>query len=173
MTNSLPIDFDVQSPQQAKELLTRDAGACLIDVREPFEFRAVHAKGAKNIPLGEVGTSDIPSGKLVILCKSGGRAGKAAQQLQAMGRACVVVEGGTDAWVSAGLEHEVGKKAMSLERQVRIAAGLLVVSGIVFGLLVHPAFIGLSAFVGCGLVFAGITDWCGMGMLLAKMPWNK
>ena len=62
---------------------------------------------------------------------------------------------------------------MSLERQVRIAAGTLVVLGTVLGLTVHPGFIGLSAFVGAGLIFAGVTDTCGMGLLLARMPWNR
>ena len=85
----------------------------------------------------------------------------------------VNVEGGTQACVSAGLPVVRGKKAISLERQVRIAAGSLVLIGAVLAWLVHPAFIGLSAFVGAGLVFAGITDTCGMGMLLARMPWNQ
>jgi hypothetical protein len=83
------------------------------------------------------------------------------------------VEGGTDAWVAAGLPVVEGKGSISIERQVRIAAGSLVVLGIVLSLLAHPLFIGLSAFVGCGLVFAGITDTCMMGMMLAKMPWNR
>lgn len=83
------------------------------------------------------------------------------------------VEGGTQAWNQAGLPVVRGKKAISLERQVRIAAGLLVVTGSVLGCFVSPHWIGLSAFVGAGLTFAGITDTCGMGMLLARMPWNQ
>jgi hypothetical protein len=82
------------------------------------------------------------------------------------------VEGGTIACENAGLPLARGTKVMSLERQVRIAAGSLVLTGIVLGWLVHPYLIGLSAFVGAGLVFAGVTDTCGMGMLLARMPWN-
>ena len=85
----------------------------------------------------------------------------------------VNVEGGTLACVEAGLPVVRGKKAISLERQVRIAAGSLVLLGVLLGWFVHPAFIGLSAFVGAGLVFAGITDTCGMGMMLARMPWNQ
>ena len=85
----------------------------------------------------------------------------------------VNVEGGTQAWDGAGLPVIRGKKSMSLERQVRIAAGFLVVLGTILGWLVHPGFYGISAFVGAGLVFAGITDTCGMGMVLAKMPWNQ
>ena len=85
----------------------------------------------------------------------------------------VSVEGGTLAWEAAGLPVARGKKTISLERQVRIAAGFLVLTGAVLGYLVNPNFIGISAFVGAGLMFAGITDTCGMGMMLAKMPWNQ
>jgi rhodanese-related sulfurtransferase len=83
------------------------------------------------------------------------------------------VEGGTLACVEAGLPVVRGKKAISLERQVRIAAGSLVLIGVLLGWLVHPALAGLAAFVGAGLVFAGLTDTCGMGLLLARMPWNR
>lgn len=83
------------------------------------------------------------------------------------------VEGGTLAWEGAGLPVVRGRRVISLERQVRIAAGALVVAGVLLGWLVHPAFLGLSAFVGAGLVFAGVTDTCGMGLLLARMPWNR
>jgi rhodanese-related sulfurtransferase len=83
------------------------------------------------------------------------------------------VTGGTSAWLSARLPVVNGKKAMSLERQVRIAAGSLVVIGATVGQFVHPGGFGLSAFVGAGLVFAGVTDTCGMGMMIAKMPWNR
>jgi rhodanese-related sulfurtransferase len=115
------------------------------------------------------------SGKpLYVICKSGGRGQKAAEMFQQAGFANVVnVEGGTQACEGAGLPVVRGKKAISLERQVRIAAGSLVLIGAALAWLVHPAFIGLSAFVGAGLVFAGITDTCGMGLLLARMPWNQ
>ncbi len=83
------------------------------------------------------------------------------------------IEGGTSAWEQAGLPVVRGKKAMSLERQVRIAAGSLILVGVILSFVVHPYLIGISAFVGAGLVFAGITDTCGMGMMLAKMPWNQ
>jgi rhodanese-related sulfurtransferase len=85
----------------------------------------------------------------------------------------VCVEGGTDAWEQAGLPVVRGHKVISLDRQVRMAAGLLVLLGVGLSFLVHPAFSALSAFVGAGLLFAGITDTCGMAMLLAKMPWNQ
>jgi rhodanese-related sulfurtransferase len=95
-------------------------------------------------------------------------------RLVAAGVANVVnIEGGTLAWEEAGLPVVRGQKMMSLERQVRIAAGALVLIGVILGWLVDPTFAGLAAFVGAGLVFAGLTDTCGMGMLLARMPWNR
>jgi hypothetical protein len=110
-----------------------------------------------------------------ILCQSGGRAAKAAAKLEAAGYGgCRVVEGGTAAWIAAGLPVDRGETRMiSLERQVRIAAGAIVFTGVLLAHFVNPAFIWLSGFVGAGLVFAGATDWCGMGMLIAKMPWNQ
>ncbi len=85
----------------------------------------------------------------------------------------VNVEGGTLAWAASGLPVAHGRKIMSLERQVRIAAGSLVVLGTALGFWVHPACLGLSAFIGAGLVVSGITDTCGLGMVLARMPWNR
>jgi rhodanese-related sulfurtransferase len=109
-----------------------------------------------------------------VICQSGGRSMKVCQKLEAAGFTKIVnVAGGTSAWQSAGLPVVEGKKVMSLERQVRIAAGSLVVIGAVVGQFVHPGGFGLSAFIGAGLVFAGITDTCGMGMMIAKMPWNR
>ena len=153
----------------------------LIDVRTPVEFREVRAVIARNVPLDSLdphavmkernGTAINP---LYVICHTGNRAGKACQQFIDAGYTNVVtVEGGTQAWDEAGLPVVRGKKAVSLERQVRIAAGLLVLLGAVLGFFVHPYFIGLSAFMGAGLMFAGITDTCGMGMMLAKMPWNQ
>ena len=109
-----------------------------------------------------------------VICQSGGRSMKVCQKLESAGFEKVVnVEGGTSAWDGTGLPVIAGKKAMSLERQVRIAAGALVVIGTVIGHFYNPAGYGLSAFVGAGLVFAGVTDTCGMGMIIAKMPWNR
>jgi rhodanese-related sulfurtransferase len=169
------------SPRQLAELLAGGKTIDLIDVRTPVEFREVHVESARNVPLDRLdpaalvqsrsGSTDEP---LYVLCRSGSRGQQACERFLQAGFANVVnVEGGTLACVEAGLPVVRGKKAMSLERQVRIAAGLLVLLGTLLGWLVHPAFVGLSAFVGAGLVFAGITDTCGMGMLLARMPWNQ
>ena len=153
----------------------------LLDVRTPVEFQEVHVKFARNVPLDRLDPAAIlqsRNGKagepLYVICRSGGRSLKACEKLAAAGVTNVVnVEGGTLACIEAGLPLVRGRKAVSLERQVRIAAGTLVLTGVALGLLVHPGFFGLSAFVGAGLVFAGITDTCGMGMLLARMPWNR
>ena len=84
-----------------------------------------------------------------------------------------VIEGGMDAWLAAGFPVVRGRTTLPLERQVRIAAGSLVLVGVLLGFLLHPGGFAISAGVGCGLIFAGLTGWCGMGMFLARMPWNK
>jgi rhodanese-related sulfurtransferase len=167
-------------PEELKKLQDQGTNVDLIDVRTPAEFREVHATIARNVPLDQLnaeklreqrnGSADAP---LYVICRSGSRAGKACEQLLKSGFAKVVnVEGGTVAWEQAGLPVVRGKKTISLERQVRIAAGFLVLLGVALSYL-HPAFLGISAFVGAGLMFAGITDTCGMAMMLARMPWNK
>ena len=167
-------------PQELAELC--ESGQIdLIDVRTPVEFRELHAVHARNLPLDRLdpvtlmqarnGSKDEP---LYVICRSGSRGRQACEKFLAAGFTNVVnVEGGTLAWAECGLPVVRGRKAISLERQVRMAAGSLVVLGVLLGWLVHPVFLGLSAFVGAGLVFAGITDTCGMGLLLARMPWNQ
>ena len=147
----------------------------LIDVRTPVEFREVHVHGARNVPLDQLDpTSFDRATSYFIICQKGGRGKKACEKLQAGGVEHVTnVDGGTLACVEAGLPLVRGAKAISLERQVRIAAGTLVLLGVALGWFVHPAWLGLAACVGAGLVFAGVTDTCGMGMLLARMPWNQ
>ncbi|MAT71270.1 MAG: sulfurtransferase [Planctomycetaceae bacterium] len=163
------------SPQELSERLGSDPSAVLIDVRTPAEFREVHATAARNIPLDRITPQDIDSGKTTyVICRSGSRAEKACEKLLGGGCGNVTnVEGGTQAWEAAGLPVVRGKKTISLERQVRIAAGSLVLIGALLSWFYMPAFVWLSAFVGAGLVFAGVTDTCGMGMMLAKMPWNQ
>lgn len=168
------------TPAEAKRLI--DAGECglFLDVRTPGEHRAVHAIGTKNVPLDTLDTKackELCGGggnTIYLICKSGQRARMAAEKFVAAGiDNVVVVEGGTDAWNGAGLPVEKGSGVIDLERQVRIAAGTLVASGILLSMFVHPYFVYLSLFVGCGLVFAGVTNTCAMGMLISKMPWNR
>jgi rhodanese-related sulfurtransferase len=152
----------------------------LIDVRTPAEFRALHVTFAQNIPLDRLdadAAAAIAGGDgqpLYVVCQKGGRGQLACDRLRAAGLANVVnIEGGTIACLQAGVPVVRGPAAISLERQVRIAAGSLVLLGVALAWLVHPYWIGLCAFVGAGLVFAGLTDTCGMGLLLARMPWNR
>ncbi len=168
------------TPQQLFEVTQSGATAELIDVRTPMEYQEVHVDFARNVPLDQLDATAVAAGRngsaqpLYVICRSGSRSKQACEKLQAAGATNVVsVEGGTQAWDQAGLPVVRGKKAISLERQVRIAAGSLVLAGSVLGAFVSPYWIGLAAFVGAGLVFAGITDTCGMGMMLARMPWNQ
>lgn len=169
------------SPAKLAELCKDSKKIDLIDVRTPVEYREVHVEIARNVPLDQLDPAALMQARngsandpLYVICRSGGRGQQACEKFLKAGFSNVVnVEGGTMACVEAGLPVVRGKKAMSLERQVRIAAGSLVLLGAVLGWFVHPAFIGLSAFVGAGLIFAGITDTCGMGMILARMPWNN
>ncbi|MBX7106447.1 MAG: rhodanese-like domain-containing protein [Gemmataceae bacterium] len=169
------------SASELSELLRAGKRVDIIDVRTPMEFREVHLERARNVPLDELdpakimqsrgGSADDP---VYVICRSGGRGQKACDRFRQAGFANVInIEGGTMACVASGLPVVRGQKAMSLERQVRIAAGTLVLAGVALGWFVHPYLYGLSAFVGAGLVFAGITDTCGMGLMLAKAPWNR
>ena len=156
---------------------TSDRSIPLVDVRTPAEYGSIHAEGAVNHPMESLNIERLPFGKedeIQVICQSGGRSMKVCQKLEAAGYLKVVnVEGGTSAWQTSGLPVVEGKKIMSLERQVRIAAGSLILIGAVIGQFVHPGGFGLSAFIGAGLIFAGVTDTCGMGMMIAKMPWNR
>ena len=168
------------SPARFAEICRQGNTVELIDVRTPVEYREVHVDIAKNIPLDQLDAAAFLKARkgaagdpLYVVCKSGGRGQQACEKFIKAGFENVVnIEGGTTACAAAGLPVVRGKKAMSLERQVRIAAGSLVLLGVI-GTFLHPYAIGLSAFVGAGLVFAGVTDTCGMGMILARMPWNQ
>jgi len=176
------------SPQQLAELLRSDKPVRLIDVRTPAEFGEVHVTSARNLPLDRLDPAAITAeaggdGPIYFICKSGGRSGKACEKLIAAGVTDVIsVEGGTAACESAGLPVVRGRKAMSLERQVRIAAGALVFGGVLLAAFadnfvdndtLQAVGLGIAGFVGAGLVFAGVTDTCGMAMLISRMPWNQ
>jgi rhodanese-related sulfurtransferase len=165
------------STTQLKNLLDQGKQLCLVDVRTPAEYAAAHVEGAKNIPLGSINTTPLegmPS-PVYLLCKSGTRAKQAQQMLTTRGvQEAYCVEGGTAAATTAGVPISYGaNQVISIERQVRIIAGALVVLGVVLGVTISPYLLGISAFVGAGLVFAGVTDWCGMAIILEKLPWNN
>jgi rhodanese-related sulfurtransferase len=170
----------------AREFARRHAeGVHALDVRTPAEHAGLHVEGAVCCPVGEWQTAQLLSDlrargfsaqdTLYLLCQSGRRAQMAAEQIARESDVnVVVVDGGTEACVAAGLPvRQGGRRVWSLERQVRVAAGFLVLSGVVLGTLVAPGWYVLSGFVGAGLMFAGITDTCAMGMLIARMPWNR
>jgi len=169
------------SPAKLADISRGEKKIELIDVRTPAEFQEVHIGFARNIPLDRLDAAAVMKARtgavnepLYIICRSGSRGQQGCEKFQKAGFSNVInVEGGTLACIESGLPVVRGKKTVSLERQVRIAAGLLVLLGAVLGSFVHPAFIGLSAFVGAGLIFAGISDTCAMGTILARMPWNK
>jgi rhodanese-related sulfurtransferase len=166
-------------PKEISADLESGRSLTLIDVRTPSEYRSLHIPGSRSIPLDQLDASSVKSleasdGRIVLVCHSGRRAEMACEKLVNSGLGnLTVLAGGVTAWEKAGLPVNRGKKAISLERQVRIAAGFLVLCGVVLGGVLHPYFYALSAFVGAGLVFAGITDTCGMAMFLSKMPWNR
>jgi rhodanese-related sulfurtransferase len=170
------------SPVELQHVLAAQPNTPVLDVRTPVEFAEVHVALARSIPLDELNPASLAGSDQVhkdrpvyLLCRGGQRAAKAADLLSKEGFAePVVVEGGTLAWIDAHLPVVRGAaKVISLERQVRIAAGSLVLAGALLGWFVHRGFFALSALVGAGLVFAGVTDFCGMGLLLARLPWNK
>lgn len=162
--------------ESLKLLLERDR-VLLVDVRERSEYLGERIPGAVSFPLSTFDPQKLPAThqKLVLQCQSGNRSSQAAQKLFAAAFEEVThLEGGLNAWKQAGYRTEVNKKApMSIWRQVQIIAGSLVLIGTLAGAFLSPWFLMLSGFVGAGLLFAGISNTCGMAILLAKMPWNQ
>ena len=151
----------------------------LLDVRTPGEFEAEHIAGAYNVPLDTLDEHGAEirarvADPVVLVCRSGQRARKAEEALRAAGMTNLyLLDGGMAAWTAAGLPVRRGVPRMSLERQVRIAAGGLAAAGAFLALLFNPLFAIVPAFIGSGLVFAGVTDTCMLGMLLARLPYNR
>ena len=164
---------------EAARLYARPDPCLLLDVRTPMEYREVHIEGALLVPLDELRPDEFVRQhqqveSCVVICRGGSRARKAAEKLVSAGLSGVaVLEGGMQAWEGAGLPVRRGVKVISLDRQVRIAIGSLVLLGAVLGRFVHPGGYGLCAFMGAGLIFSGVADFCGLALILAKAPWNK
>lgn len=162
--------------------IASDTKTVLMDVRMPPEFEQVHAENAVLEPLDKL-DADAAAKKhglakqdaIYLICKSGARAKTAGQKFVLAGYENVIlVEGGTEAWIAANLPVVRGQsKVLSLDRQIQIIVGSLVVIGVLLSHFVHPAWILLSAFVGCGLIFAGISGICALAIVVAKMPWNQ
>jgi rhodanese-related sulfurtransferase len=158
--------------------LKASTGLKIVDVRSPAEFEAAHIPGSYNVPLDQLPErrDELRSleGAVVLVCRSGARARQAELLLREIGLWQVhVLDGGLEAWERAALDLVRGRQRWSLERQVRAIAGSLVLLGTLGSLLVWPPLILLAVFVGAGLLFAGLTDSCLMGMLLLRLPYNQ
>jgi len=164
-------------PATAKQWIDAET-AILVDVREPSEYAREHIIGARLVPLSSFDSEDFAADHdkaVVFYCRSGTRTAANAERLFATGfRSVHALDGGLAAWRDAGLPIHVNRRApIDLMRQVQIAAGSLVMLGVVLAVMVSFWFVILAAFVGAGLAFAGITGWCGMARVLGWMPWNK
>ncbi|MGE3623583.1 MAG: rhodanese-like domain-containing protein [Bdellovibrionales bacterium] len=163
---------------QLKEWLDKDQ-AVLVDVREPAEYRAEHIPGAILLPLARIDRNTLPAHtgkKLVFQCRSGKRGGMACDKLSSLGGGMDVynLDGGIVTWSEAGYRVErSGSFVLPLDRQVQLTVGLCVLTGSVLAYFVHPGFLFVTGFFGAGLAIAGLTGFCGLAMLLARMPWNK
>jgi rhodanese-related sulfurtransferase len=164
---------------ELEEALKKSTNAQIVDVREASEFASEHIEGSRPLPLSNLAPEQIKTldqtKPVYLICLGGVRAAKAAEQIAKHGYHDLrVLEGGLKAWIAAGKQVVKGaSRVWSLERQVRCAAGVFVLTGVILGLCVHPYFFGISLFVSAGLIFSAVTDTCGMGMLLARMPWNS
>ena len=168
------------SPVALSALLGTGEPHELLDVRTPPEYANAHVPGATLIPLSDLKvdaflTQHKPRTPVYVLCQAGARAAKAIEQFERAGcDDCVLVEGGTQAWIDAGLPvHRGASNVLPIMRQVQIVVGSLSAIGAISALAVSPWFAILPLFLGCGLLFAGITGTCGMALMLAKMPWNR
>ena len=164
-------------PETVEERV-RQGHALLIDIREDDEFARRHVSGALSRPLSRfeaVALPEMAGTDVIFTCRSGMRTAANADRLAApVSGNAFVLEGGLDGWERAGLPVEANRKApLEMIRQVQIAAGSLVLLGAILGWLVAPPFFALSAFVGAGLVSAGVSGFCGMARVLALLPWNR
>lgn len=162
---------------ELKQRLDKDE-ILLIDVREPVEHKSQRIEGACLIPLGEITVEKLPSTHrpIVIHCRSGKRSADACKKLLAVDPSLDVasLEGGILAWQQAGYGvKKSGSRGLPLDQQTQITLGFIVLSGTILGTVIDPGFYILPGFIGAGLIFAGITGWCGMAKVLAKMPWNS
>ncbi|MEV0972337.1 rhodanese-like domain-containing protein [Microtetraspora glauca] len=165
-------------PASARALIASNPDVLVVDVRTAAEFETAHIQSAVNLPLDQVDAhlrqivADA-GGTMLLICQSGGRATQAQNKLCEAGLPdTVVLSGGMNAWIASGAPVVRGRQKWSLERQVRLVAGGIVLTSIVADLWLPGArFVG--AFVGAGLTFAALTDTCAMGMLLSRLPYNR
>jgi rhodanese-related sulfurtransferase len=159
------------TPERLDELIRGD-GVRVVDVREPAEHAREHLPGAELAPAGRGVPTDGRTA--VFYCRTGQRSRAVAERAARKDRRVHHLAGGIEAWKKAGKPVVVAPDApMAIMRQVQVVAGSFVVLGVALGFFVSAWWLALSAFVGCGLMFAGLTGWCGMAKLLARMPWNR
>jgi len=169
-------NYSIQTDSLQKKM--QNAATQLIDVRSPAEFSEGHIPRAINIPLEEVPQriNDIATeGDVVITCASGARAKSCKMRDFAENQNVLVLEGGTNAWQKKGLPlvGTSGVNTLPIMRQVQIGAGSFILIGFLLAWLLHPLWLGIPLFVGAGLLFAGVSGFCGMALILARMPWNQ
>jgi rhodanese-related sulfurtransferase len=171
----MPAALTNLDPATLQAWLAQDS-AILVDVREADEYAREHIEGALLRPLSTMNGGALPQAPaktLVLMCNSGNRTRQLAATLEEP-KEVHHLAGGIQAWKQAGLPVAANTKApLPLMRQVQITAGGMVVLGIVLALLVSPWFMALSAFVGAGLVFAGLTGTCGLARMLQLLPYNR
>lgn len=167
------MSLKIISPADAERLIAD--GAVLIDIRGNDEHARERIAGARNHPVDQLGAIESGGRPVLFHCKSGARTATNAAKLAAATTCeAYIVEGGIESWKKAGLPVVLDQaQPLEMQRQVQIAAGSLVLLGIALSLLVDPRWIALVGFVGAGLVFAGLTGWCGMAKLFALLPWNS
>ena len=178
--NMIEVKLTTVSPAALAAILSTADLHELLDVRTPPEYASAHVPGARLMPLNELNVEAVlarhESGSpIYVLCQAGERARTAIERFQRAGcDDCVLVEGGTQGWIDAGLPvHRGSSRVLPIMRQVRIVVGSLSAIGAALALTVNPWFAILPLFLGCGLLFAGITGTCGMALVLARMPWNR
>ncbi|MCQ4165403.1 rhodanese family protein [Tahibacter harae] len=161
------------SVHEAQQLLQR--GALLVDIRAADEYAREHIAQARHMPMETLaGGGSVPAEVAIFHCRSGNRTRLNAAALGACAREAYVLQGGLDAWKQAGLPVVAdAAQPLELQRQVQIVAGSLIVLGAVLGAAVSPWFHALSGLIGAGLVFAGVSGFCGLARVLMKMPWNR
>lgn len=165
------------SPQDVRARIVAGR-AVLVDVRKSDEFARLHVPGSLSYPLSGLEAAHLsvpPDAEVIFTCRSGMRTAGACDRLATrVAGDAFVMQGGLDAWAKAGLPLAQDRKApLELNRQVQITAGLLILTAVILSLLVAPGWLGLSAFVGAGLTFAGITGTCAMARGLMLAPWNR
>jgi rhodanese-related sulfurtransferase len=165
---------------QLHQALENGKRVTLIDVRTPVEHDEMHIPGSKLMPLDRLDPAAVKSAsgnaeQCVLICRSGKRAEQAFQKLQAAGcDKLAILDGGILAWEASGfaLNRSSGNR-LPLMRQVQLIIGVLVLTGSILALTVDKNFAVIPAFLGAGLTLAGSTGWCGLAILLSKMPWNR